>query len=94
MTQLEPHFENTVDAPEAFIPNLLNLGSKGRVALPPETAQLRLFAPGSMSVIGRRGNREGFADRLDPVFIAMVVDELDHHLCLWSSYARTKYADT
>ena len=49
-------------------------------------------APGDMSVIGRRGDRQHPADRLDPMGPAMIVDEGDHGLNRRSSSAWAKYA--
>ena len=49
--------------------------------------------PGGMVVIGRRGDRQHLADRLDPVRLAMIVDERDHGLNRRSSSAWAKYAD-
>src|SRR5712671_7005967 len=44
-------------------------------------------------VIGRWGDRQHLADRLDPVRPALIVDERDHGLCRRSSSAWAKYAD-
>ena len=46
-----------------------------------------------MRVIGRRGDRQHTADRLDPVSPAVIVDERDHGLNRRSSSAWAKYAD-
>ena len=44
--------------------------------------------PGHMVVVGRRGDRQHLADRLDPVRLAMIVDERDHGLNRRSSVIR------
>ena len=41
-------------------------------------------------MVGRRGNRQHLADRLDPVSLAMIVDEGDHGLNRRSSSAWAK----
>ena len=46
-----------------------------------------------MGVIGRWGDRQHLADRLDPIRPAVIVDERDHGLCRRSSSAWAKYAD-
>src|SRR5258705_7582523 len=45
-----------------------------------------------MGVIGRRGDRQDAADRLDPVLIAIRIDEADHGFHRRSSSAWAKYA--
>jgi hypothetical protein len=40
----------------------------------------RISTPGDMGVIARRGDRQEFADRLDPMRRAVIVDEGDHGL--------------
>src|ERR1700735_2961355 len=45
-----------------------------------------------MGVIGRQGDRQHPADRLDPVRLAVIVDEGDHGLNRRSSSAWAKYA--
>ncbi len=46
-----------------------------------------------MGVVRRRGDRQHPADRLDPVGVAMIVDERDHGFDRRSSSAWAKYAD-
>src|SRR5690606_8202891 len=46
-----------------------------------------------MIMIGRRGDRQQFADRLDPVITAILIDERDHLRNGRSSSAIAKYAD-
>src|SRR6516162_10722033 len=48
---------------------------------------------GHVIVIGRRGDRQHLADRLDPIYPTMIVDEGDHGLNRRSSSAWAKYAD-
>jgi len=50
----------------------------------------RISTPGNMSVIGRRGDRQDFADRLDPMRRAVIVNEGDHGLNRRSSSAWAK----
>src|SRR6202011_3666307 len=46
-----------------------------------------------MGVIGRQGDRQHPADRLDPMRLAVIVDEGNHGLNRRSSAAWAKYAD-
>src|SRR5436190_13658840 len=46
-----------------------------------------------MGMIGRGGDRQHFADRLDPMDLTVIVDERDHRLNGRSSSAWAKYAD-
>src|SRR3954467_10920838 len=46
-----------------------------------------------MGAVGRRGDRQHLADRLDPVGPAVTVDEGNHRLNGRSSSAWAKYAD-
>src|SRR5258708_39891246 len=46
-----------------------------------------------MGVISRQGDRNHLADRLDPVRLAVIVNEGDHGLNRRSSSAWAKYAD-
>ena len=48
---------------------------------------------GLVPEVRRRGNRHDGADRLDPVGVAMVIDELHHHRGRRSSSACAKFAD-
>ena len=43
-------------------------------------AMQQLAALGHLRVIGGRGDRQDLADRLDPVRLAMIIDEGDHGL--------------
>jgi hypothetical protein len=49
-------------------------------------------ARGRHGVVGRWGDRQHLADRLDPMRLAMIVDERDHGLNRRSSSAWAKYA--
>ena len=46
-----------------------------------------------MRIVGRRGDRQHLADRLDPIRLPMIVEERDHGFTRRSSSARAKYAD-
>src|SRR5690606_14321132 len=62
--------------------------------VPPRTvrAQLRVDASRRLRVVRRRGDRQHLADRLDPVDVAVFVDERRHGLNRRSSPAWAKYA--
>src|ERR1700730_12718444 len=89
--QLPPDLAHAVDT-EVLLeppPNLLNQG-----VIPPRPRRQsgRIGAPGDMRMVGRWGDRQHPADRLDPVRPAVIVDEGDHGLCRRSSSAWAKYA--
>jgi hypothetical protein len=67
----------------------------GQLGVPLGTdRQLRRIAPpGDVLEVCRRGDRQQPADRLDPVDVAVIVDERDHGLDRRSSSAIAKYAD-
>src|SRR6476646_323313 len=46
-----------------------------------------------MRMVGRRGDRQHLADRLDPIRFPMIIDERDHGFTRRSSSAWAKYAD-
>jgi len=48
---------------------------------------------GSVFVVGRRGDRQFAADRLDPQFFPVSVNQRHHHLPWRSSSACAKYAE-
>ena len=48
---------------------------------------------GPVLVIGRRGDPQSAADRLDPMHLAMLVDEGNHHFDRRSSSVIAKYTD-
>lgn len=50
-------------------------------------------ALGDMVVVGRRGDRQHLADRLNPMRLAVIVDERDRGLNRRSSFAWAKYAE-
>jgi hypothetical protein len=66
----------------------LNQSTHSRVAN--STAAKLCQGPRRVSAIGGRGDRQHRADRLDPVGIAMIVDEGDHGLDRRSSSAIAK----
>ena len=71
-------------------------GQPMRIRLAPLPIQLspaQIGTPGGMAMIGGWGDRQHLADRLDPMFPALIVDERDHGLCRRSSSVRAKYAD-
>jgi hypothetical protein len=53
---------------------------RGGVTLGSRRSLGRISTPGDMSVIGRRGDRQDFADWLDPMRLAVSVNEGDHGL--------------
>src|SRR5262245_56819800 len=90
--QLPPDFAHAIDS-EVVIEDPAYLGLQGGVTLGSRRSLGRIGTPGDMSVISRRGDRQDSADRLDPMRLAMIVDEGDHGLNRRSSSAWAKYAD-
>ena len=89
--QLAPDFAHAVDL-EVLIENPFDLDAEHDVALDARRCCLWLGAPGNMGVVGRRGDLNNSADRLDPVFVAVRIDEADHGFHRRSSSAWAKYA--
>ena len=87
--QLPPDLAHAIDL-EVVIENSAYLGLQGDVTLGSRRSLGRISTPGDMSVIGRRGDRQDFADRLDPMRLAVIVDEGDHGLNRRSSSAWPK----
>ena len=91
--ELPPDLAHAVDA-EVLREHALDLGFRApRPASPGPTACSGSARLRGMGVIGRRGDRQHLADRLDPIRPAMIVDERDHGLNRRSSSAWAKYAD-
>ena len=90
--QLPPDLAYTVDA-EVGLDHALDLDHQRRVAASTNRLLVRIGTPGGMRVVGRRGDRQHPADRLDPVDCPMIVDETDHGRDRRSSSAMAKYAD-
>jgi hypothetical protein len=87
--ELSPDFADAVDL-EVLIEDAPNLDLQGGIP-PGACRQFRRITPlGNMGPIGRRGDRQDLADRLDPVRLTMIVDEGDHGLDRRSSSAVAK----
>src|SRR4051812_5559551 len=90
--ELAPDLPDAVDA-EVLREDAPDLDGQGRVASGSGRPLAGISAPSGVGVIGRRGDRQHAADRLDPVDGAMLVDEGDHGFDRRSSSAIAKYAD-
>src|SRR4051794_25448223 len=90
--QLPPDLPRAIDA-EVLCEDPLNLDLQ--FGVPPRTDRtLAGVDPfDDMRMVGRRGDRQHLADRLDPIRLAMIVDERDHGFTRRSSSAWAKYAD-
>ena len=87
--QLPPDLAHAVDG-EVLRKDAGDLGLQLQVA-PGPCRQLGGIAPlGYVLAIGRRGDRQYLADRLDPVDLPVIVDESDHRLNGRSSSAWAK----
>src|SRR5665213_3580171 len=89
--QLPPDLANAVDA-EVRLEHAPDLILQSGVPSRPGRQPGGVDALGDMVVIARRGDRQNLADRLDPMRLAMIVDERDHGLNRRSSSAWAKYA--
>src|SRR5258708_1684980 len=90
--QLPPDLAHAID-PEVLLEDPPNLRQQGGIMLRPRREPGRIDTHGNMGTIGRRGDRQHLADRLDPIRRPMIVDESDHGLNRRSSSAWAKYAD-
>lgn len=77
--QLAPDLAATVNA-EVLIPDALDFSAQPAIALDSGRRAVRLGFTGLVLVVRRRGNRQDTADRLNPVRLPVIIDELDHHL--------------
>lgn len=73
--------------PQIRVSYLLDLGHPQGASLRPVDGQGAVAAPGSVPAIGRPGNLQDLADRLDPVRITPRSNELVHHFSRRSSSA-------
>ena len=64
-----------------------------RVAPDTRRSSVGIAAASDMRIVGRRGDRQHLADRLNPVGGAVIVNEGDHRLNGRSSSAWAKYAE-
>src|SRR6266550_4704666 len=90
--QLSPHLARAVDL-EVVVPYSANTSSELAVPAYPLRYPTRINLPALVFVVCRRGDRQLRADRLDPVCIAMRVNERDHDFPRRSSSAWAKNAD-
>jgi len=90
--QLAPDLAGAIDR-EVLGEHAGDLGLEGRIPLRSRRQLGRVGALGSMGVVGRWGDRQHLADRLDPVRLVVIVNEGDHGLNRRSSSAWAKYAD-
>jgi hypothetical protein len=86
---LPPDLAGTVDL-EVLGKDADDLRLQHQVLLRPRRELPGINTLGGLVVIGRGGNRQNLADRLDPVDRAMIVDERDHGLNRRSSSAWAK----
>ncbi|AAW74375.1 hypothetical protein XOO1121 [Xanthomonas oryzae pv. oryzae KACC 10331] len=89
---LPPELTHTIDL-EVLVPHTPDFRHQRLVRLGPCRAQLRIGPSGRVRVVRRRGDRQHLADGLDPVNVAMVVDEALHLVKGRSSSAWAKDAD-
>ena len=89
--QLPPDLVGAVDL-HVGLPDALDLRHQDLVALSAGAALCRLAPQRCMAPISRRGDLQYLADRLDPVGIAMLVDEVLQDLSRRSSSAWAKNA--
>src|SRR3990167_5284095 len=90
-TQLVPDLVGTVD-PEVRLPHATNLRRQFSIAQAASAQQRRVALTGRVPPVRRRGDLQHAADRLDPEFLAMPVDERIQDLMRRSSSAWAKNA--
>ena len=86
---LTPDLACAIDL-EVLGEDALDLRPQGRIPLRPRRQLRGISALGDMVVVGRWGDRQHLADRLDPVDLAVIVYECDHRLNGRSSSAWAK----
>jgi hypothetical protein len=77
--QLPPDFAHAIDT-EVLLEDALDLRFQGDIVFCPRRALRWIETSGRMGMIGRRGDGQDPAERLDPVDPTMIVDEGDHGL--------------
>src|SRR5690606_33769308 len=90
--QLPPNLPRAVDFMVGK-PDAADLLLQPLVPLRTLRSARRIGRPGLVRVVRRRSDRQLLADRLDSVFIPVLVDERHHHFARRSSSACAKYAD-
>ena len=86
---LTPDLACAIDL-EVLGEDALDLGLQRNVPLRPRRQLLGIDALGDVVAVGRRGDRQHLADRLDPMDLAVIVDKRDHRLNGRSSSAWAK----
>src|SRR5262249_12317641 len=89
--ELMPDFVGTIDL-QVGLPDPFDLRHQNVIALSAHAAQRRVAPLGRISPVARRGDLQRLADRLDPVRVAMLINEIPHHLQRRSSSAWAKNA--
>ena len=86
--------QNLVGAVDTFagLPDALDLWPEGVVCLGACAAQIRVALAHGVTAVARRGYLQDFADRLGPVGIAILIDEVLQYLSFRSSSARAENA--
>jgi hypothetical protein len=89
---LPPYFAHAIDR-EVVHKDPHHLGLQRLVALRTGGLSCRIAALCNTLMVGRWGDRQNPADRLDPIDLPMLVNKGDHRLNGRSSSAWAKYAD-
>jgi hypothetical protein len=87
--QLPPHLAHAIDT-EVLLEHASHLDFQRGVPPGPRRQPGRIAPSDHMVAVGRRGDRQHLADRLDPMRFAVIVDERDHRLNGRSSSAWAK----
>jgi hypothetical protein len=87
--QLSPHFAHSIDL-EVVVEHAPDLPAQNGVAPNASRSRFGIAPTRDMFVVARRGDRQDLADRLDPVDLAVLVDEGDQGLNRRSSSAWAK----
>src|SRR5260370_7953566 len=89
---MPPGLPHAVDA-EVLREDPLNLDLQFGVPLRTGRTLAGIDPLGDMRMVGRRGNRQHLADRLDPIRFPMIIDERDHGFTRRSTSAWAKNPD-
>jgi hypothetical protein len=85
--QLEPDLASPVDR-AVLLPDPLDLRAQRGVAHEARRQATRIDLSRVLLVVGRRGDRQRAADRLDPVRLPLFVEERHHHFALAANRRR------
>lgn len=87
--QLALDLADTINT-EVLVPDTLDFSSQPAITLDSSRHAVKLGFTAPVIGVCRRGDQRDTADRLDPVRLPVIIDELDHHLPRRSSFGLGK----